>query len=265
MNSYEQKQADRKAYFEGRAADAADESAGSFERARDMGSAIPMGQPILVGHHSEKCDRAFRGRIDNTFRQGVDQQKKADYYAQKAASVGKGGISGDDPDAIAKLKAKLDRMEADQTLMKAANRVVRAKKKSEQEKLAGLAKLGFPEAAAAKLLVPVYGVIGFESWKLSNNNANIKRVKTRITELDANHDRADVEEAHEGFAYLEDTGENRVMFEFDGKPNNEVRTVLKSHGFKWSSSRMAWVRKMTGNALWAGEQVKAALQELEVE
>ena len=265
MNTYEQKQADRKAYYEDKAAQASQDSDTTLARAHNMGSVIPMGQPILVGHHSEGRDRRYRGRIDNTFRKGVDEQKKADYYAQKAASIGKGGISSDDPDAIVKLKAKLQKMEDDQAMMKAANRIARSKKKTDQEKIASLGELGISEAAATKMLEPLYGRVGFESWMLSNNNANIKRVKTRIAELAANQARTDVEEAHEGFTYREDTGENRVMFEFDGKPETEVRTVLKSHGFKWSPSRLAWVRKLNGNGIWAGRKVKEALLPMEVE
>lgn len=57
MNSYEAKQAARKARFEERAEQASAESASTYNRARDMAQAIPFGQPILVGHHSETRDR----------------------------------------------------------------------------------------------------------------------------------------------------------------------------------------------------------------
>ena len=264
MNEYEQKQAARKAYYENKAAAAAGNSDSAFDRARAMGSVIPPGQPILVGHHSESGDRSYRGSIERTFQKGVDQQEKSEYYEHKAASVGSGGISSDDPDAIEKLRVKLSKMEADQALMKAANRIARSKKKTDSEKMADLGKLGISEVAATKLLEPVFGRVGFEAWELSNNNANIRRVKTRIVELEAAQERTDVEETYEGFIYREDTGENRVMFEFDGKPDEDVRTVLKSHGFKWSPSRMAWVRQLNENGIWGGRQVKMALQNLEV-
>lgn len=142
MNKYEQKQADRKAYYEAKAAETASESERTHKRARDLGSAIPFGQPILVGHHSERRDRNFRKRIEKTHRKGAELQQKSEYYAQKAASVGTGGISSDDPDAVSKLKEKLTQLEAHQTLMKTANRIVRSKKTSDQEKIAGLAELG---------------------------------------------------------------------------------------------------------------------------
>ena len=45
----------------------------------------------------------------------------------KIKSVGTGGISGDDPNALAKLKAKLEEREKHQALMKAANAAIRLK------------------------------------------------------------------------------------------------------------------------------------------
>lgn len=35
-------------------------------KSNEMASVIPMGQPILVGHHSEKRDRNYRNKIHNT-------------------------------------------------------------------------------------------------------------------------------------------------------------------------------------------------------
>jgi len=52
------------------------------------------------------------------------------------------------------------------------------------------------------------------------------------------------------------------MFIFDGKPEAEKRALLKSHAFKWSPSRNAWVRQLTGNARYAGQCVREALDKL---
>jgi hypothetical protein len=57
--------------------------------ARKMADIIPFGQPILVGHYSEKGDRAYRGRIDNKFRKGFETLRKAKYYEQRAESSSK--------------------------------------------------------------------------------------------------------------------------------------------------------------------------------
>jgi len=57
------------------------------ERASDMLSVIPPGQPILIGHHSEKRDRNYREKISTTFRRAREESNKADYYREKAATA----------------------------------------------------------------------------------------------------------------------------------------------------------------------------------
>jgi Domain of unknown function (DUF3560) len=55
--------------------------------------AIPMGQPILVGHHSEKRDRAYRdrafGNLDKSFREAdkATYWSNADFHAALGALV----------------------------------------------------------------------------------------------------------------------------------------------------------------------------------
>lgn len=55
-----------------------------INRARDMASIIPFGQPILVGHHSERRDRNYRGRIDRTFERGFEAHNEAADAERKA-------------------------------------------------------------------------------------------------------------------------------------------------------------------------------------
>jgi hypothetical protein len=90
MNSYEREQAARRARFEARAETAAKASAMAYSQAHSMAEAIPFGQPILIGHHSEKRDRAYRGKIHSRFGQAFGLADKAKHYEQKAAAVGTG-------------------------------------------------------------------------------------------------------------------------------------------------------------------------------
>ncbi|MFG9957598.1 DUF3560 domain-containing protein, partial [Pseudomonas aeruginosa] len=60
LNWYEQKLADRRERLQERAAKISGESGALYQRAKTMASAIPFGQPILVGHHSEGRDRRYR-------------------------------------------------------------------------------------------------------------------------------------------------------------------------------------------------------------
>lgn len=50
------------------AANATAQSEELFRKSSRMADAIPFGQPILVGHYSEKSDRNYRNRIRNTKR-----------------------------------------------------------------------------------------------------------------------------------------------------------------------------------------------------
>lgn len=254
MNAYEQKQEARRARYEARAEKAEQESNATYNKARTMAEAIPFGQPILVGHHSEGRDRRYRARIHDTFGKSFALQDKAKHYADKAAAVGTGGISSDDPDAIEKLRAELASVQAAQDKMKAANRLIRKNDR------AGLAEIGFSAEQIEELFKPDFcGRVGFPSYALSNNNANARRIEQRIKELEAMRERADVEQEGKGYTYREDTTENRVMFIFPGKPDADTRQLLKRHAFKWSPSRNAWVRQLTNAGIYAAKQVRAEL------
>lgn len=265
MNSYEAKQEARRQRYLDRAEQARQEFQTTHDRAHEMASVIPFGQPILVGHHSEKRDRNYRGRIHDTFGKAFAALDKAKHYEDKAASVGHGGISSDDPDALQKLRAKLEEMENSQAMTKAANQAIR-RHKTDEARAAALVALGFTEANAQTLIKPDYvGRVGFPAFSLSNNNANMRRVKERIAELERAASRQTREEEAEGYTYREDTEENRVMFIFDGKPAENIRQLLKLHGFKWSPSRGAWVRQITANAMYAARDLKRRLAALSAE
>lgn len=53
----------------------------------------------------------------------------------------------------------------------------------------------------------------------------------------------------------------RIQFIFDGKPDAEVRTILKSNGFRWAPSQGAWQRQLTANGKRAAKEVIKELSE----
>jgi hypothetical protein len=213
-----------------------------------MADAIPFGQPILVGHHSERRDRNYRGRIHAKFAKSFELQKAAD-EAERRAATESHAISADDPDASGKLGERIVRLERLQTLMVAANKIYRGKD-SDAEKIAKLIVLGLSEKAARGGLLPDFaGRIGVAVYALTNNNANIRRLKERLAAIEraqAEAPRADI--AGDGFTIREDAGENRLLILFDAIPAEAVRSRLKSVGFKWSPSRGAWVRQLNNAA-----------------
>lgn len=262
LNSYELRQEAKRE----RLLDRAEKKRGNFQqlhdRAHTMAEAIPFGQPILVGHHSEGRDRRYRAKIHNTFGKAFEELDKAKHLEGRAAAVGTGGISSDDPDAIDKLREQLAGVEESQAKMKAANAAIR-KGKTDEAKISNLVELGFSEVEARQLIAPDFcGRIGFPSYALSNNNANGRRIKLRIEQLERLRAAESVEIEGKGYEYRECTEENRVMFVFPGKPDDATRAVLKRNAFKWSPSRGAWVRKLNGAGKWAGERVREYLDNL---
>ena len=94
------------------------------DTAYQMADAIPMGQPILVGHHSEKRDRRYRERIGGHASRSVEEAQKAQHHASKADGLERQldrSIFSDDPDAVEALEAKVEALETERDAMKRAN------------------------------------------------------------------------------------------------------------------------------------------------
>ena len=173
----------------------------------------------------------------------------------KIRSVGTGGISSDDPQAVEKLEAKLAALEKHQELMKAANVAIRMKDPAKGD--AKLAELGYTPEDIAKLRAPDFcGRIGYPAYELQNNNANIRRIRGRIAELKKRTESTPEGWEFDGGRVVVNTAENRLQIIFDGKPNADVRTELKGEGFRWAPSQGAWQRQLTDNAMRAARRLK---------
>jgi len=107
MNDYEAKQERRRERLRARAERLHAEGVARVKRGDDALHLIPLGQPILIGHHSEKSDRAYRNRALNNIGKGYELQTEARQVAARAEAVGTGGISSDDPEAGAIMIARL--------------------------------------------------------------------------------------------------------------------------------------------------------------
>ncbi len=258
MNRYEERQEARRARLESRADRLRSAGNARVRRGDDALRAIPFGQPILIGHHSERRDRNYRARATNSIRKGIETIRQAEEVERRAAAVGTGGISSDDPDAVAKLRAQLADLEARQARMTAANKLVRKFKSNPEagaEALAG-AGIGMTRTSAAELFKPDFaGRIGFPDYALSNNSANIRRIKARIATLERNAQRETQETVINGVRVVENTEDNRLQLFFPDKPSAEVRAELKSAGFRWAPTEKAWQRQLSVNARWTAERI----------
>lgn len=222
------------------------ESTRRYQASRAAVEHIPLGQPILVGHHSERGHRAALRRADSHMSACVAASKRAEVLAQRAESVGDGGVLSDDPEALVKLRAQLVELEARQEHMKQANAIIRRFKTDPEKCVEQLTAGGvFTEERARQLLRPDFMQrIGFPNYALSNNNANIRRVRARIADLERNAQIPEGEVMRSKSGVIYQIGDNRVQLVFPGKPAENIRARLKSYGFRWAPSAGAWQRHL---------------------
>ncbi|MFD8978640.1 DUF3560 domain-containing protein [Streptomyces sp. NPDC059564] len=79
--------ADRSERFSGYADNAASRSDAAYAGAHRIADGIPMGQPILLGHHSQRSAEQDRDRIDNGMRKSIREGEKASYWSSRAAAA----------------------------------------------------------------------------------------------------------------------------------------------------------------------------------
>jgi hypothetical protein len=257
QNAYEIRKAARITRLRNKAAYLRVEAARKACQSHDIGRVIPFGQPILVGHHSERGHRNRIEKMHNASRKASELLKAADTAERSAiAAENSTAVSSDDPEALAKLTQKLQLMEQEREELKTINKLV---KKSDRD---GLKALGLSDRRIHELFTPSQcgGGIGIPAYVITNLGANIRRVKDRIAQLQKAPGQA-LEIEGQGFKVFEDAAENRVCFSFDGKPDPAIRDELKSRGFKWSPNRGLWVRMLNDNARWAARHAVAAIAE----
>lgn len=98
----------------------------------------------------------------------------------------------------------------------------------------------------------------FPDYELTSLRGKIKRVQTRIAELDALKAQSEQPQADtefDGGRIVRNATENRMQILFDDIPDSDTRQALKSHGFRWSPRNQAWQRQLTKNAEYAAKQI----------
>lgn len=203
------------------------DAAASFERSTALVAGIPGGQPVLVGHHSERRHRKALDRSWAALGAAVEAEKRADELARRAAAVGSAGISSDDPRAIELLTEKLEALVAQREGIKAANKAARA---------------------AGKPGIPAY--------KLTNLGATIRQTEQRLAELRARKSLASFEdEEGDGWCISADVPANRLAIYLNERTDDRGLVKLRSCGFKWAPSCARWQRQLTSGAVVAARDV----------
>ena len=166
----------------------------------------------------------------------------------KIRGTGRGGISADDPEAVQKLKSKLAGLEQEQERMKAVNAYYRKHKT-----LDGCPQLTPDEVERRKAAMARSWQADphpYESYLLTNNNANIRQTKKRIEELSAKKEVEFEGWSFEGGEVKMDLQANRLQVFFHEKPDRDTCSAMRHGGFRWAPSVGAWQRQLTNNAIW---------------
>lgn len=178
---------------------------------------VNPGQPIITGHRSEKRYRKLVKDANNYMRKSIKFDDKSNYYTDKVRIVEDNkAIYSDDPNAINKLKEKLERLEHERESIK------------ERE---------------------------HEQWELTNIGANIRETKKRIERLEKleNLEFPDINFVN-GKA-IHNKEKNRIQLIFDEIPNQNIRKELKHCGFHWSRQEKAWQREFNYNGIRATKKI----------
>lgn len=156
-------------------------------------------------------------------------------------------------DELAEMRERLAKAEKAQEMMKQANALLR-----KGDRVGFMALVGEDEANG--LTLPEEG---FRGYQLTNNLANIKRMRERVAAMEdkeAKREEGNKDEVFYGVIFRHNFEVDRLQVIFDGKPDEATRAILKGKGFKWAPSQNAWQRQLTGNALYAARAVVAHLK-----
>lgn len=218
--TYDERQQQKAEHYQEKAERLRAQSESAYNASSRLAESIPFGQPILVGHHSEGRHRRDIDRIHNSMNKSIELSKQAESAEQKAQNaLNPNFISSDDENAITKLKEKLATLEAKHIELKAIPKEKR------------------------------------EWYVLPYSKAEIKRIKDRITTIEATRAMPEINKEINGIIMKTDKDENRLRLIFPGKPSEEIRTKLKQSGFVWSPFNSAWQRKISNGAIYDAERI----------
>lgn len=188
----------------------------------------------------------------------MDEWHHIQGIVSRIRSCGSGAIKSNDEKAIEKLEVKIERLTELQETMKAVNAYYRKNKTLE-----GCPDLTMEQIAEAEESMKKDWHIDdkpFPSFELTNNGANIRRLQERLDKLKevkeaGTQEHEEGETGVEGLKVVENAEAMRIQLIFDGKPDEETRTMLKHWGFKWSPRFTAWQRVLNENGKYAAKKV----------
>ena len=174
----------------------------------------------------------------------------------KIKSVGTGPIDPTDPHAREMLTDRLQRLQSTLDRGKAMNAHYR--KHKTMKGFPGMTDETAAEMDEAISRAPSFARTPFPDFELASLRGKIKRTQENLSKLDGleqhKDDAKNTLEFDGGKLFL-NMEQNRLQILFDEIPGDEIRSALKSHGFKWSRRNEAWQRQLTRNAIYDAKHI----------
>ena len=217
----------------------------AFEGVRKIADNIPLGQPILVGHHSQKRAVRDQERMQSGMSRGVESANMADHHREVADGIEHQldtTIFSDDPDAIDALTAKAARIEAERDRCKMINSAYRKLDGDITERLTTLVKSGVMTDSEAMAVGRMFSLCPYEkqpypSYHLTNLGATARNARERITIVNSRNQHIKAAQDSAGGVLIE-CGErqNVCRVTFAEKPDRDVLTALRNAGYRWTGA-----------------------------
>lgn len=217
-----------------------------------LGAKGRTASPMITGPARFPTERN-RKRLEAEHKRSVEAREYLERGIKRLLKAASGPVDNSPEAELERVRQNLTQREEEQERMKAANAALR---KGDDQ---ALRDLDFTDEEIARLKKPDYaGRTGFPSYKLTNNNAEIRRLRDRLASAEQRMEAAasgPVESTYRGVRMEENAQDDRLRLFFDGKPSDELRADLKANAFKWSPKAGAWQRQLTNNARNAAQRV----------
>lgn len=171
MTTYRERRLARAERLRGYADGNAAKSDAAHQAEHAIGDGIPLGQPILIGHHSQRrAERdiaRMRSLASKSFEladRAAEQRSRADEIERQAEHA----IYSDDPDAVERLEQKIAGLEAERERRKRANADYRAQHRAELKTMTPY------ERSQA---------VPFPSYSITNIGGQISAARKRLEQL----------------------------------------------------------------------------------
>ena len=170
-------------------------SEAAFNGAHEAVRGIEPGQPILVGHHSEKRHRRALERHDSRMRAGIESHDMAEYHESKAEGLQRQldkSIFSDDDNSVEALQARIEETETRAARIAEYNRSCR-----KAAKTAGKGDLSLLDEKQKRDLLATAKVCPYQigpggalpSYQLTNLRARIRTDRERLKAIVAKRGR----------------------------------------------------------------------------